>query len=190
MANWKKNVLIFVVVFLLVSLFMRPGGCTQSRGTGRPPDAKIVALAAPGLPAETAYQAQASYTLRAEVADTPETRAKGLSGRRALEQGYGMIYVYEAPTKPDWTTGATKFPLSVAFLKGDGRIVKIQRPAPGDLRTFSPDEPVRFVLEARAGWFEDRGLHVGDRLTVPGELQPAPRAIVTPAETPVQQVTE
>lgn len=173
--NWKKHILIFAVIFLLGALFIRPGGCgAGGEGTGRPADVRIVELKAPEMPGDASHQSAQSYTLLAEVADTVEKRKRGLSGRRGLEPGYAMLYVYDEPRKPAFTEADTGFPLSVAFVKADGTIVRIRKTEPKDPALFVPDEPVKFVLEVRSGWFEDRDIKVGDRLEMPAELAPPP----------------
>ncbi len=182
--NWKKHIVIIVAVFLLVAVLMRPGGCAPGRGEGRPPDATVVTIKAPDVAADTAMHAERTFTIRAEVADTAQQRSKGLSGRRGLEPGYGMIYTYEEPSRPKLSEKGTDFPLSVAFLKADGTIAGIRRTAPNDPTVFQPEEPVSYVLEVREGWFEDRGLGPGHRLIMPEEMAVA--APSAPAETPMQ----
>ncbi len=187
--NWKKNIIIFVAVFLLIAMFVRPGGCAGQGGAGRPPEAEVVTLKVPGKP-DAEHRSSYSYTLRAELADTDQKRQKGLSERRGLEQGYGMLYVYEESKKRKFSEEQTSFPLSVAFLDKDGTILGIRRTEPHEPGTFEPEQPARYVLEARQGWFEDRGLGKGDRLELPSGLtsretaKPTPREV--PADTPVQ----
>ncbi len=170
--NWKKHIIIMLGVFIVVGLLFGRGGCPPGPGAGRPGDARVVELHVPGRPAEGLPRSDYSYTIQAEVADTPEKRQKGLSGRSALEPGYGMLYVYEEPSRPDfaWPKGHIK--VSAAFLKADGTIAETYTPMledTGDRKTA--EEPVKFVLEVRAGWFDDRGLKAGDRLVVPADLR-------------------
>jgi hypothetical protein len=126
-----------------------------------------------------------SYALRAEVAATPEKRKQGLLGRRGLEPGYGMIYVYEEPDRPEFSWAGMKFDVSAAFLRPDGTIAQIHRPAGGG--TFQPQEPVKYVLEVRRGWFEDRDIQPGDRLDIPEELAGAPARPGPRAEQPAEE---
>ncbi|MFO7955753.1 MAG: DUF192 domain-containing protein [Candidatus Brocadiia bacterium] len=181
--NWKKHIIIFLVVFFLGAFVFGRGGCTPGGG-GRPEDATVVELTVPGSP-EAEYRSEYSYTIRAEVADTAAKRQKGLSGRRGLEPGYGMLYVYDEPRQPDLTQANTPFPLSVAFLKTDGEIVGIRQTEPNDEAVYSPPEPVSYILEVRRGWFEDRGIAEGDRLSIP----PIPRAGEPPAQTDTPMFT-
>jgi uncharacterized membrane protein (UPF0127 family) len=186
--NWKKHIPIIIIVFLLAGLFMRPGGCPGPAGSGRPPDARIVEISAAGLPEQGSGQSPLSYTIHAEVADTAAARRQGLSGRRGLEPGYGMLYVYSPPAAMEFTEQGTAFPLSVAFLRQDGTVLGIHQTVARDPGRFSPPEPLPYVLEVREGWFADRGIVPGDRLVMPDGLLPlrTEQALApdVPAETP------
>ncbi|MGD2175346.1 MAG: DUF192 domain-containing protein [Candidatus Brocadiaceae bacterium] len=189
--KWGKHIIIFIAVFALVGILLGRGGCMgQGGGAGRPPDAQIVRLRVPGQP-QADYRAEGSYVLRAEVADTPEKRKKGLAGRSGLEPGYGMLYVYPEPEQPTFSFGGTSFPLSVAFLKEDGTIVALHQAGAGDSSEVAPPEPVRYVLEVRRGWFADRDLQEGDALEFEEEHRVEPSAPTAgpevPAETPLAE---
>jgi uncharacterized membrane protein (UPF0127 family) len=136
---------------------------------------------------------QYSFVIKAEVADTEDKRAPGLSGRRALMPGYGMLYVFDEPEKPTFSEARTAFPLTTAFLRADGTIALLHVTTARDPVPFSCEEAVPFVLQVRAGWFRDRGIKEGDRLVLPPEaygmpaleeLLPDPRHV--PEDTPRQ----
>ncbi len=57
----------------------------------------------------------------------------------------------------------TFIPLSIAFLDDSGRIISIQSMTPiqTDEHYRSP-QPVRYALEVNQGWFDTRGIQVGD----------------------------
>jgi len=128
-----------------------------------------------------AWLSKLSYTIHAEVADTPQKRRQGLSGRPGLEPGYGMLYVYDEPTRPEFSEAETPFPLSVAFIAADGSITEIQRTDANDPRIIKPAEPVKYALEVRSGWFEDRGVRPGEAFRIPPIVPPPARE--TPAPT-------
>jgi uncharacterized membrane protein (UPF0127 family) len=182
--NWKKNIVTFIVIFLGVMLLSRSCVPRQSPNFGRPDGVRIVTVTLEGKPDRLAAD---SYGLQAEVADTVEQRRAGLSGRPGLEPGYAKLYVYAEPQVPEFSEAGTRMPLSVAFIRGDGTIAEIRDVAAGSEEEFEPQEPVRFVLEARQGWFADRGAGPGSRLILPGDLVRASgeEAAAVPADTPV-----
>lgn len=182
--NWKKHILTFVVIFLLMGLLLSGrGSCTQQQAGGpiRPPDATLATI---DLADGPGHAAERSYQIRCEVADTKEKKRRGLAGRPGLEPGYGMLYVYDPPQKPEFSEAETGFPLSLAFLRDDGTIAKIQRTAKNDRQVITPDEAVTYVLEVRSGWFEDRNVRIGDRFLLPPGLEAAPSAEEPPAPSP------
>jgi uncharacterized membrane protein (UPF0127 family) len=182
--NWKKNIITFVVIFLGVMLLSRSCVPRNTPNFGRPDDAVLVTIALEGRPPQLAAD---SYELTAEVANTPEKRQAGLAGRPGLEPGYAMLYVYDEPQTPVFSEAGTRMPLSVAFIRDDGTVAEVRDVAARSPEEFAPQEPVRFVLEVREGWFQDRGAGPGSRLILPESVlaASAPPTSV-PADTPVE----
>ncbi|MHC4480424.1 MAG: DUF192 domain-containing protein [Planctomycetota bacterium] len=187
--NWKKHIVTFLVLFFLVGmvLFGTRGACAPAggRGAGRPPEARVLELKVAGAPPSEERLSVRSYAIRAELAETEEKRKRGLSGRGGLEPGYGMLYVYRKPLRPEFSESGTPFPLSVAFIDGEGTVVEVRRTEKNDPDTFSPRQPVEYVLEVRAGWFEDRALGPGTRLLIPADVHDGAKPYAAGAETPV-----
>jgi len=171
---WTRSLTTFLIIFALGGyLVLRSRGCRPPQQGMRPPDARIVQVKI------------GADVVKAEVADTPELRLKGLSGRSRLEPGHGMLFVFDEPCKPDFWMRGTAIPLSIAFIKDDGAIVRIARMEPNDLRRVAPDQPVRYALEVRQGWFEDHGISAGAKAELPAEIPPPPAGrSEAPAESP------
>lgn len=160
--TWKSQAITFLIFFVLIGmlLFRKQGCAGQQAAAPRPPDARV---------AEVKIE---RWHIQAEVADTPELRAKGLSGRAELQPGYGMLYVYEIPQAVEFNMRGTTIPLSVAFIREDGTIAGISRMMPDDLTIIPSPEPVKYALEVQQGWFENRGVKAG----TPVEIGPVPTA--------------
>ena len=176
--NWKKHAFTFVAIFLLIgAIFLLPMTCRSrsSQGSFRPAGARVVELSLAGQPPGGSPQSPYSYVIRAEVADTKEKRQGGLGGRSALEPGYGMLYVYDEPQQSAFSEVTTAFPVTLAFLSEDGTIVEMHDAGAREATAFAPREPVRYALEVRRGWFEDRGVAAGARFRLPPELSTGPR---------------
>ena len=63
----------------------------------------------------------------------------------------------------------TLIPLSIAYIDSEGRIVDIQ-----DMKALDDDpphyvsaKPARYALEVNKGFFDERGVEVGDRTELP-----------------------
>lgn len=105
------------------------------------------------------------HVIRAELANTEDTRRIGLMFRKSLPDNDGMLFVFDAPQLQCFWMRNTPLPLSIAFIANDGTIVNIEDMAPLTEDTHCSAQPVRFALEMAQGWFESRGIKAGHRLT-------------------------
>ena len=101
------------------------------------------------------------------VARSEEERALGLMHRQELPEDEGMLFMCDSCAVQSFWMKDTPLPLSIAFLEEDGTILKIADLEPHDLEGESSEHAVRFVLEVNQGWFRERGIEPGTRLTGP-----------------------
>jgi uncharacterized protein len=109
-----------------------------------------------------------------EVAATDAERQRGLMGRPELEEKRGMLFVFEEERPLSFWMKNTLIPLSIAYIDSEGRIVDLQDMEPGDpeasdaeLPRYPSAEPARYALEVNRGFFEERGVEVGDEVDLP-----------------------
>ena len=113
------------------------------------------------------------YLIRAEVANTYDTRATGLMFRRSMAANEGMLFVFpDAEFHCMWMKN-TLVPLSVAFIDKDGTIVSISDMQPQTETTHCASAPAKYALEMSRGWFSSKGLKAGTRIR---DLDKAPPA--------------
>lgn len=105
------------------------------------------------------------YTIKAEVATTPQQQEIGLMHRTQMASNEGMLFVFERPATVCFWMKNTLIPLSVAFLDDDGTIVKLDEMKAQTLNPHCAPRPVRLVLEMNAGWFSKRGIKTGLQMT-------------------------
>ncbi|MDR0557539.1 MAG: DUF192 domain-containing protein [Treponema sp.] len=101
-----------------------------------------------------------------EIAMTEEERGQGLMFRKELEDGKGMIFLFEKDQTMSFWMKNTLVPLSIAFILSDGRIAEIRDMEPQSLAAVNSERLCRYALEAPQGWFARSGVGVGDRLSV------------------------
>ncbi|MEX0616809.1 MAG: DUF192 domain-containing protein [Candidatus Woykebacteria bacterium] len=104
--------------------------------------------------------------INVEVADSPEEREKGLSGRDYLGEGAGMIFVFEEKGYPTFWMKSVKFPLDMVWVN-ENRIVDITHNAKveeksSNLTIYKPKESVNYVLEVKAGFTQENNIKIGD----------------------------
>jgi len=110
-----------------------------------------------------------SVEVEVEVADDLDEMQKGLMGRTALAEDAGMLFVYPEERELSFWMKDTLIPLSIAFMDAEGRIVDIQGMKALDDRPphYTSAEPARYALEVNEGFFDERGVEVGDRARLP-----------------------
>ena len=151
---------------------------TPETTTAPPPEeAKAETTTAP--PPEEAKAEQPTNTLvlinssgqrvevQVEIADEREEQERGLRGRTELAEDAGMLFVFDREGRPNIWTKYTQIPISVAFINGQGNIVDIHDREPLDETPRPPAAPAKFVLMVNQGFFEERGVEVGDCLSSP-----------------------
>jgi uncharacterized membrane protein (UPF0127 family) len=103
-----------------------------------------------------------------ELARTDAERTKGLGGHAPLEDGDGMLFVFDLPARHAfWMKGMT-FPLDIMWIE-EGVVVHLEHDLPpsGPQETdanrpiYSPFAPARYVLEVNAGFAAGHGIVPG-----------------------------
>ncbi|HHZ09382.1 MAG TPA: DUF192 domain-containing protein [Rhizobiales bacterium] len=102
-----------------------------------------------------------------EIADEPSERQQGLMFREHMEDDHGMLFVFSETQQVGFWMKDTPLALDLIFIGPDGRIRAIRRGEPLSMATISPDVPVRFVLEVKAGIAARLGIEEGDRVRHP-----------------------
>ena len=98
--------------------------------------------------------------MRAEVADTAESRRVGLSGRAELPAGRGMLLVFAKPRRACLWMRGVEFPLDAAFIGSGGAVAGIVRmEARTETHHCAPSDVV-YALEVNAGVLDN--VKIGD----------------------------
>jgi hypothetical protein len=107
-----------------------------------------------------------------EVASAPAQTERGLGYRDALPAGAGMVFDLHETRVPSFWMKGMRFPLDMVWIGEDKRVAGVTAnvpPQPGaldeQLRRYSPDAPVRYVLELNAGAAARLGIAAGTRLS-------------------------
>lgn len=115
------------------------------------------------------YRGLASFSVRGEpvhvfleVADTPESRFKGLMGRRRLPEHCGMIFIELTPRGNFWMKGCF-IPLDIVFLNKESRVTRIytMEADGGEERYPYDDEDI--AIEMPAGFCKSHDIGVGTK---------------------------
>lgn len=108
------------------------------------------------------------HVFAVELANTDETRARGLMHRKELPEGRGMLFDFRRDQEVAMWMQNTFIPLDMIFIRADGRIHRIaENTEPHSTRLVSSGGPVRGVLEVIAGTARKFGIAPGDRVAHP-----------------------
>ena len=106
-----------------------------------------------------------------EIADNEAERMKGLMERTELAENAGMLFVFEEEQPRSFWMKNTLIPLSIAYIDAEERIIDTQEMQPLDETVHPSAGPAMYALEVNQGFFEERGVEVGDTVELPPEAQ-------------------
>lgn len=164
---------LFTIILPLLASASLAAACAREDGS------RVVASRqSPIVPMDTGTvsieTASDTFRVGVEVAETPDQAEIGLMVRDSLPAEEGMIFLLSEPRDPDagfWMF-RTRIPLDIAYLDEEGRIVAIRQmepcpsPDPDLCRTYPAGAPYVAALEVSRGYFESRGIGLGDRVAL------------------------
>ncbi|MDQ3923290.1 MAG: DUF192 domain-containing protein [Actinomycetota bacterium] len=102
-----------------------------------------------------------------EIADDYAERQRGLMERTELAENAGMLFVFDREQQLSFWMRNTLIPLSIAYIDAEERIIDIQNMQPLDETGHPSAEPAMYALEVNQGFFDERGVRVGDGVALP-----------------------
>ena len=132
----------------------------------------LLALFAALAPAQAAGQdtieivsASGVHAFTVELAVNDPERERGLMFRKELPEGQGMLFDFQHDQPVAFWMHNTYISLDMIFIRGDGRIARIEESAkPESDRLIPSGSPVRAVLEVIAGTARQLGIKPGDHV--------------------------
>ncbi len=104
-----------------------------------------------------------SHEFKVEIADTDETRRKGLMNRQSLEKMSGMLFDFRPKQLSTIWMKNTPLSLDILFIDEFGKISRIEHSAqPLSHRLIRSDRPISAVLEINGGLSQKLGISAGD----------------------------
>ncbi len=120
------------------------------------------------------------HTFQVEVADTPETWARGLMYRTFLPKHRGMLFMFDRTDIHTFWMKNTVIPLDMIWISDSDKIVYMKSKAqPLDTTIINPGVEAKYVLEIRGGLAQEYRYVVGDMVLFIPSLDKA-KAMSTP----------
>ena len=154
----KKIFLLFLVLFLIVLFLFLTANKTENNG-------KNGMLGDKNMPERWSVIIK-DTRISVDIADTPEKRTQGLSGRTVLGENEGMFFVFDAPGRFSFWMKDMNFPIDIIWIDDNFKIVDFTKNALPESfpTTFEPRTLALFVLETVAGWADKNGIKMGDKV--------------------------
>lgn len=96
-----------------------------------------------------------------EIADTPEKRQRGLTGRLELDKIDGMAFIFEDDKPTSITMNNMCFNVDIIFISKYRKITQIFHNAkPGDPKFIAP-KGTKFVIELKSGSCKKHNIQEG-----------------------------
>jgi uncharacterized membrane protein (UPF0127 family) len=105
-------------------------------------------------------------TLQMMVAVTENDRIRGLGGRMHMEEDEALLFVFEEPGYHAIWMKDMYFPIDIAWLDKQFRIIDIKSNVSPNTypKSFRPEFPALYVLEVNAGFFKTNNIKAGELL--------------------------
>ena len=108
-------------------------------------------------------------TVAVEIADTPASRSRGLSGRDDLPKGQGMLFIYDTPGVYGFWMQGMRFPIDMVWMD-EGKFVTVASDVPyqgaSQFAITNPTAPADMILELPAGYASAHGVVEGATLDI------------------------
>jgi uncharacterized membrane protein (UPF0127 family) len=137
LASWRLEPVLFVACALLAACSQRP---------------EVVI-----------HSSRGPVAVQVEIADQPDTRARGLMYRRELGANAGMLFVFPDESEQRFWMKNTALPLDMVFISKQRHIVGIVPEArPFTTNPLGVGGPSQYVLEVNGGFCARHGINSGD----------------------------
>ncbi len=107
--------------------------------------------------------------MRFETVTTQAAQERGLGGRTEIPENYGMLFVFPQDERVGFWMKDMLVPIDIIWLSDNGTILGIEDSVSPDTypEAFYPPQPVKHVLETKAGEARRRGWSEGTRVALP-----------------------
>lgn len=113
-----------------------------------------------------------------ELATTPEARHRGLSGREAVPEGTGMLFVFPQEEELSFWMLDCKVPIDIAFISADLYVIRtyamgVEADPAHPVVFYDSGKPAKYALEVTGGALGRLGVKEGDKVELLGPARDA-----------------
>ena len=124
--------------------------------------------AATSAPTAVFQTAKGPVRVSLEIVADDASRTRGLMYRNSLDDGHGMLFVFDDEVDRSFWMKNTLIPLDIIFIGSDGTIVGMKtNTTPLSLAPQSVGKPSKWVIEVAGGYAARAGIATGDKVEIP-----------------------
>ena len=110
--------------------------------------------------------------VNAEIADTPDSRERGLMYRTSMPEQDGMLFIFEVAQPMAFWMKNTLIPLSIGYFGADRKLIDVYEMSPAVMgethpKTYPSHGDALYALEMNKGWFAKHHIKPGSELKLP-----------------------
>lgn len=155
----NKRSIILVVAF--IALYV----CAGCIDTGPPPGKKLGTFREDGRLKFVDDDDTLCASIAIEIADTLQTRAKGLMGRREMDDTVGMLFIYDSADDRVFWMRNTPLSLDIIFVSENRQVINIaKRTQPLSDNQYRSQGPAKYVVEVMSGFSDRHEIGEGTRV--------------------------
>jgi uncharacterized membrane protein (UPF0127 family) len=104
-----------------------------------------------------------------EIVTSQAAQERGLGGRAVISDNYAMLFDFPSDQEPGFWMKDMLASIDIIWLTDNGTIVSINQSVSPQTypSVFYPPQPIRYVLETRAGFAAQKGWVVGTKVALP-----------------------
>jgi uncharacterized protein len=103
-------------------------------------------------------------SINVEIAETPEARAHGLSGRTSLPDNTGMLFIFDESEKHGFWMKDMHFAIDIVWIDDNREVIGVEKEVVPETfpQIFYPSLPIKYVLELPSGFIENHLIDIGE----------------------------
>ena len=106
--------------------------------------------------------------IKADISDNNCKRELGLSGRKSLKDGTGMLFIFEKEANYGFWMKQMSFPIDILWLDKYFTVVGIEKNLSANTypTVFGQEYLAKYVLELSAGFSDRNNVAVGNKISI------------------------
>ena len=165
------GVLVLIIGYFAFTTFIKKEDVTENRNVVIDPKERIKNVKEPPFMKEGELEFIKSdkkteiKKIDLELAENDDERMQGMMYRKTMDDGKGMLFIFEQEEPQSFWMKNTIMPLDIIYVNSRKEIVKIfKNTTPFSEKSLPSEKPAIYVVEVRGGFTDRYGIKEGDMI--------------------------